>query len=331
MIGPATGIPQALRAAPLEVLGQLLDSSNTTLLVALEGSDAGAAPEPNGALACTHAIYKPVAGERPLWDFPDGHLAHREVATWLVATAGGWDVVPPTVLRDGPFGRGSVQRWVTAVPGEAERVTFDDEDEDEDEDDGEFGWGEQAEADGSPHGPADEDAADLYDVDTQVEHSDRFVDLFEPAELPQGWLPVLSGQLSTGGHVVVAHADRADLRSVAVLDAVLNNSDRKGSHLLLGLDGRLWCIDHGLTLHREDKLRTVLWGWAGRPIPEADLTRVARLREQLDPGTALMGQLLELLTRAEIVALRRRCDQLLSAGVHPHPSPDWPSVPWPAL
>lgn len=54
--------------------------------------------------------------------------------------------VPPTVLRDGPFGRGSAQRWVTAVPGEAERVTFDDEDEDEDEDDGEFGWGEQAEA-----------------------------------------------------------------------------------------------------------------------------------------------------------------------------------------
>lgn len=296
----ASGIPARLREASLEVLGQLVDSSNTTLLVALEGAS---------ATTCSHAIYKPVAGERPLWDFPDGHLAHREVATWIVATAGGWDVVPPTVLRDGPFGPGSVQRWVTAVPGEAERVAFEDDDGD--------GLGE--------------DVEDGYDVDTQVEHSDRFVDLFEPADLPPGWLPVLSGQLSTGGHVVVAHADRADLRSVAVLDAVLNNSDRKGSHLLLGLDGQLWCIDHGLTLHREDKLRTVLWGWAGRPIPEADLARLTRLRESLVPGSEVLAQLSALLTRAEIAALRRRCDALLHTGVHPHPSSDWPSVPWPAL
>lgn len=366
------GIPRRLREAPLDVLGQLWDSSNTTLLVALgehEGSDrrdasweavasqASLPAQPDGSSDCSHAIYKPVAGERPLWDFPDGHLAHREVATWIVATAGGWEVVPPTVLRDGPFGRGSVQRWVTEVPGEAERVTFDDDhnDNDNDNDDGDdLGWDETArgsdetadcverpdvesdEESGEESGDgsveaAEREPADLYDVDTQVEHSDRFVDLFEPAQLPPGWLPVLSGQLSTGGVVVVAHADRADLRSVAVLDAVLNNSDRKGSHLLLGLDGRLWCIDHGLTLHREDKLRTVLWGWAGRPIPEPDLARLERLREQLEPDGDLTTELAPLLTRAEIHALRRRVATLLSTGLHPHPSPDWPSVPWPAL
>lgn len=275
---------ERLRTAPLSVLGQLLDSSNTTLLTRLEdGGD-------------EHVIYKPVAGERPLWDFPDGHLAYREVAAWLVASAGGWDLVPPTVWRDGPFGPGSVQRWVTAVP-------TDEETED----------GEEIE------------------VDTDVEHSDRFVGLFDPAGLPSGWLPVLSGRLSAGGRVVVAHADRTDLRSVAVLDAAINNSDRKGSHLLTGLDGRLWCIDHGVTLHEEDKLRTVLWGWAGHRIPDADLERLYRLRLALAPGTAVSTRLGELLTVAEVGALRRRVRDLIRTGRHPMPSPDWPSVPWPAL
>nr|WP_040561962.1 SCO1664 family protein [Kineosphaera limosa] len=292
-----------LRTAGLTVLGQLLDSSNTTLLSRLEDCDDSDDSE--------HVIYKPVAGERPLWDFPDGHLAYREVATWLVATAGGWDVVPPTVWRDGPFGPGSVQRWVTAVPTDAPS--------DSPEEEGEFSSGEE-------HAPGEE-----IEVDTDVERSDRFVGLFDPAALPQGWLPVLSGRLAAGGHVVVAHADRADLRSVAVLDAAINNSDRKGSHLLTGLDGRLWCIDHGVTLHQEDKLRTVLWGWAGQPIPEADLERLERLRVALEPSSALAARLGELLTRVEAAALRRRVRDLLTTQRHPMPSPDWPCVPWPAL
>lgn len=279
-----------LRSAPLTVLGQLLDSSNTTLLTRLEDGSG------------EHAIYKPVAGERPLWDFPDGQLAYREVATWLVATAGGWEVVPPTVLRPGPFGMGSVQRWVTQVPG-------DDE--------------------------AGEDPAaavtDEIEVDTQAEHSELFVSLFAPSQLPRGWLPVLRGRMERGGHVVVAHADRPDLRSVAVLDAVLNNSDRKGSHLLRGLDGRLWCIDHGVTLHEQDKLRTVLWGWAGQRIPADDLARLERLEEALAPGSALVDALDELLTAPEIDALVTRIRRLRRGGRHPEPVPDWPSVPWPAL
>ena len=284
---------ERLRTAPLTVLGQLLDSSNTTLLTRLEDGSG------------EHAIYKPVSGERPLWDFPDGYLAFREVATWVVATAGGWDVVPPTVLRDGPFGPGSVQRWVTQVPLEEEP--------------------EPVEA------PEELDGADEIEVDTDVEHSDRFVDLFDPAALPQGWLPVIAGSLATGGRVIVAHADRADLRSVAVLDAVINNSDRKGTHLLAGQDGRLWCIDHGVTLHAHDKLRTVLWGWAGRRLPTADVERLERLRAALAPGSPVSERLGQLLTEAEIGALRRRVRDLLRTGRHPHPDPDWPSVPWPAL
>ncbi len=61
-----------------------------------------------------HCIYKPVAGERPLWDFPQQTLSRPEVAAYLVSRATGWDVVPPTVLRDGPFGPGSVQLWIDA-------------------------------------------------------------------------------------------------------------------------------------------------------------------------------------------------------------------------
>jgi uncharacterized repeat protein (TIGR03843 family) len=82
----------------------LIDASNVTLVGAIR----------TGTLAA-ECVYKPVAGERPLWDFPDGTLAGREVAAFAVSEAGGWGVVPPTVLRDGPFGPGMVQLWVDTV------------------------------------------------------------------------------------------------------------------------------------------------------------------------------------------------------------------------
>ncbi len=62
-------------------------------------------------------VYKPIAGERPLWDFPTGSLAGREVAAYAVSRAAGWDVVPPTVMRDGPFGPGMCQLWIDHDPG----------------------------------------------------------------------------------------------------------------------------------------------------------------------------------------------------------------------
>lgn len=88
------------------VEGRLVEASNVTLYceMALDGVSA-------------HSVYKPVAGERPLWDFPDGTLAGREVAAYTVSRAAGWDVVPPTVYRDGPFGPGMVQLWVDTAPG----------------------------------------------------------------------------------------------------------------------------------------------------------------------------------------------------------------------
>ena len=93
-----------LREGTISVEGRLVDASNATLFCEI-GHD--------GVQA--RCVYKPVAGERPLWDFPDGTLAGREVAAFAVSESGGWGVVPPTVLRDGPFGPGMVQLWIDTV------------------------------------------------------------------------------------------------------------------------------------------------------------------------------------------------------------------------
>ncbi len=96
-----------LLAGDLELEGRILPASNATFY--------GTVRSEHGAVAC---VYKPVAGERPLWDFPDGTLARREVAAYVVSEALGWDVVPPTVLRDGPAGHGMVQAWREPDPAQ---------------------------------------------------------------------------------------------------------------------------------------------------------------------------------------------------------------------
>jgi uncharacterized repeat protein (TIGR03843 family) len=218
------------------VEGRLVDASNATLYCSLTLDGV--------TVAC---VYKPVAGERPLWDFPDGTLAGREVATYLVSEATGWDLVPPTVLRDGPFGPGMVQLWVDVVEG---------------------------------------------------------VDLRE-----------------------LATSDHPDLRRMAVLDAVVNNADRKGGHLLPRADGRVQGVDHGVCFAVEDKLRTLLWQWRGEPLDEEALGVLARLDDAV--CGELGGQLLEHLTRREVRATQKRLARLRSTGTFPYPSEDWPAIPWP--
>ncbi len=214
-----------------------------------------------------------------MWDFPDGSLAAREVAAHLVSTVGGWDVVPQTVLRDGPRGPGSVQRWV-----------------------------------GDPQSPPE-----------------YVVDLVAPDAVPDGWLAVLRGEDELGHPVVVVHEDSAEVRGVAAFDAVINNSDRKGSHLVR--EGRrIRGFDHGVSLHEDDKLRTVLWGFAGQPLAAADLTRIAAVLEALgDDASGLHRDLVLLLTPAEVAALGARCAALLEQAAYPTPSGQWPAIPWPPL
>jgi uncharacterized repeat protein (TIGR03843 family) len=105
----------------LEIEGRLVDASNATLYCTIttgkpemspvmhRAKDSKNAKRQQASIAC---VYKPIAGERPLWDFPAGSLAGREVAAYAVSRAAGWDVVPPTVMRDGPFGPGMCQLWI---------------------------------------------------------------------------------------------------------------------------------------------------------------------------------------------------------------------------
>jgi uncharacterized repeat protein (TIGR03843 family) len=248
----------------MEITGRLVDASNTTLFGTLSADGV--------ELGC---VYKPVRGERPLWDFPDGTLAGREVASYLVSEAGGWHVVPPTVLRDGPFGAGMVQVWVET----------DDERE--------------------------------------------LVDVCPPTQVPTGWLGVLRARDGRGEPAVLVHADSPELQGMAVFDVVANNADRKGGHVLAGTDGRIYGVDHGLCLHVEHKLRTVLWGWVGQPMTQEVLEPLRRLRSAL--GATLADELGEHVTRREVRALRSRVDALLKARCFPEPSGYGPAIPWPAF
>ena len=264
---PAAAVP-LLEHAPLHVEGALTEASNLTLRVQLVV---------DGEPSAQRAVYKPIDGERALADFPTGTLAYREVAAYEVSQAGGWGLVPRTVLRDGPMGLGSVQEWKDVA-----------------------GVG-----DGRP-------ACGLMDV-------------VRPGEIPPGWLSVLEGEDTTGMPLSVIHRDDPRLASLATLDVVLNNADRKAAHIAVDEDGALWGFDHGLVGHVHPKLRTVLWGWAGQPVPEADLRRLERLA-----GFVRQTQRLdELLSAEECAALAARVTRLLDTARFPDvPHGRYP-LPWP--
>ncbi|WP_392669231.1 SCO1664 family protein [Streptomyces sp. LN785] len=261
-----------LTKGELTVRGQVRDASNAVLFctVAYEGEERS-------------CVYKPVAGEQPLWDFPDGTLAGREVAAYEISEVTGWGLVPPTVLRDGPYGEGMCQLWIDPPSGPS--------------------------ADGEP----------------------PLLALVEDEDPGDGWKAVVRAEVDEGRTALLVHADDPRLRRLAVLDAVINNADRKGGHLLPAPDGRLYGIDHGVTFNADDKLRTLLWGWAGEPLTTEAVEALDRLELALEPGTALVTRLAELITAAEIDALRGRVEGLRSAGLHPGPSGAWPAIPWPPV
>jgi uncharacterized repeat protein (TIGR03843 family) len=94
-------------------------------------------------------------------------------------------------------------------------------------------------------------------------------------------------------------------------------------------DGRVFGVDHGVTFNADDKLRTVLWGWAGTPVPPELLVDVKRLSDDL--AGKLGTELNQLITKVELTATRERCHTLLKTGAFPSPSDDWPAIPWPAF
>lgn len=228
-------ILEHLSQGELDVTGRLVDASNATLYAncIYQGSS-------------IPVIYKPIAGERPLWDFPDGNLAQREVAAYLISEIGNFKVVPPTVLRDGPFGSGMVQKWI---------------------------------------------------------------DIDEDIDLAQFY-----------------RTQNNQLRIMALFDAVVNNTDRKIGHLLPVSSHEVYGCDHGVTFHEDDKLRTVLWQWADKPL---EVQEIALLQDLEVSVKGEREQLLTLITPAEFAALLARINRLLSERKFPAPSEEWPAVPWP--
>jgi hypothetical protein len=210
--------------------------SNYTFAVLLE--------DPEEEFNETIAIYKPAAGEVPLWDFPDDTLYLREYAAYLVAEALGWHFIPTTVIRDGPHGIGSVQEYV-------------------------------------------EPDKDVHYFTFRDEH-------------------------------------RFELQRIAVFDVVTNNADRKAGHCIRAVaDGRIWGIDHGLTVNAQPKLRTVIWDFQDEPI-DAELLEDLR---RIEGDERLLGTLLRYLDPFEVQAFALRIRRVLDTGVFPRLMTRR-SIPW---
>jgi uncharacterized repeat protein (TIGR03843 family) len=221
-LNPESNIVHALEHGDITIVGRMPHSSNATFLVAVQCGETS-----------TQAIYKPLRGERPLWDFEPG-LHRREIAAYLLSQAMGINMVPPTVLREGPLGEGSLQHF----------------------------------------------------IDADVEQ--HYFTIFEQRE------------------------DLHDqLRAMCVFDIVANNTDRKAGHCLLGLDNKVWGIDHGVCFAADFKLRTVIWEFGGEPLPDHLRAAIEPLIETIPLNIAT------LLSSDEVSALQERVQWLCEGGAFP--------------
>jgi uncharacterized repeat protein (TIGR03843 family) len=158
------------------------------------------------------------------------------------------------------------------------------------------------------------------------------VTLVREGEVPAGYRHVFDGIDGHDQPVSLVHEDSAPLRRMAIFDIVVNNADRKGGHVLPMPDGHRFGVDHGVSFHVDDKLRTVLWGWAREPLDPEDAAGLRSLLEQLGTATSeLVAALTELLAGDELAATVARCELLLRRDVMPMPSGGRPSIPWPAF
>jgi len=235
MVTSSTDARALLTRGDITLKGRLPRSSNATFLAEVALGAARAL-----------AVYKPQRGERPLWDFPPG-LFKRELAAYHLSQTLGWDLVPFTIRRDGPYGDGSLQVFVHA------------------------------------------------------DFTQHYFTLYEDA------------------------AHHARLRRLCAFDVVANNADRKSGHCLLGPDGAVYAIDNGLCFNVAPKLRTVIWEFAGEPLPAdvaAGLTKLAR--------QGLPKALTRLLEPDERSALVTRARALLEAGRFPAGGAAH-GYPWPVV
>ena len=183
-------------------------------------------------------------------------------------------------------------------------------------------------------GPAGPGMCQLWVIEDPMQ---PLVDVVSTDEIPPGWHHVLSAEDGSGRPVALVHADDQRLRHMALLDAVINNGDRKGGHVITDDTGRVWAIDHGVSLASEPKLRTVLWGWAGEPIDDVDVDRLQRLLTILETDgsdtkdAACVAELAVYVSAQEMSALTSRVRALIDTGRYPFPNEEWPAIPWPVF
>jgi uncharacterized repeat protein (TIGR03843 family) len=242
MLPDKSVVLNALQKGEIQLQGQFLSGSNYTFMTDV------VSPELE-----LKAVYKPLRGEQPLWDFPQGTLCKREVAAYEVSELLGWELVPVTIFRrKGPLGAGSLQQYI--------------------------------------------------DYDAEY-HYFKFTD-----------------------------ADHQRLRPVAIFDLLINNADRKGGHILKATaDDHLWLIDHGICFHIDDKLRTVVWDFAGEPIPADILSDLCRLIQLEETEQLLTQKVSGLLRGSEITMLLTRARHLVDQGIFPAPAGSRRSYPWPPV
>jgi len=226
---------ETLSIGDIKVIGRLIDASNATLM--------GEIVTLNSSIK---VIYKPIAGEKPLWDFQDGNLAFREYCAFLVSELADFNIVPATILRDGPFGLGMVQQWIEI---------------------------------------------------------DKTVDVVE-----------------------FGQSEDSQLRKLALFDSIINNTDRKYGHLLIDSHEKLFGCDHGVSFHSQNKLRTVIWQFAGEKFTTEEMALLERTRE-----VDFNGVFENYLTDIEISAFSDRINTLIASGTFPLPSDEWPAIPWPPV
>lgn len=238
---------QLLAEGDMEPLGTMPWGSNYTFLVQITS------PQKAVIEQSALAVYKPRRGEAPLWDFPTGTLCLREYAAWLVSESLGWGLVPPTVLRSGDYGFGSVQLFIHNDPNQ---------------------------------------------------HFFTFRN--DPSACDQ-------------------------LRKIALFDLITNNADRKSGHCLRDEEGRIWAIDHGICFNADYKLRTVIWDFAGEPVPADLMSDLAQLRKDIEPNRPLGKALHKLLSEDEMAAFAKRIDAMLRIKTFPAPGRYERSIPWPPV
>lgn len=234
-------IIEILLHGKIDLQGQFVLGSNYTFLVKLA----------HGAKSID-AVYKPLKGEMPLWDFPPETLAARETAAFIISEALGWELVPPTTIREsGPFGKGSLQLYI-------------------------------------PHNPD----LNYFSFDQKT---------------------------------------RNRLIPTAIFDLIINNGDRKGSHIILDENRHIWLIDHGLCFHPISKLRTVIWDFSGKDIDSEFTINLKELSKKLNPGSELISKLELLLNQEEIHALKSRILFIINHPVFPVPDVNKRQFPWPLV